>query len=86
MPTTSHGSPLELVRQTSGLRHVLAGREVHAGDGLELQLETGAWVVGRYEWSFREGTRPLLFVGIAGGGQVSFEVPEAALMRWPGER
>lgn len=86
MPTTTDGGRLELVRESSGLRHFLAGKPVHAGDGLELQLESGAWVVGRYEWSFREGTRPLLYVGIAGGGVISFEIPEAALMRWPSER
>lgn len=83
MPTTTDGGRFELVRQSSGLRHFLAGSPVHAGDGLEIQLEGGVWVAGRYEWSFLEGTRPPLYVGIAGGGQVSFEIPEAALLRWP---
>jgi len=83
MPTTTNGSRLELVRESSGLRHHLAGTPVHAGDGLEVQLEGGAWTSGRYEWSFREGTRPLLYVGLAGGGLACFEIPDAALLRWP---
>lgn len=86
MPTTTDGDRLELVRESSGLRHFLAGRPVHGGDGLELHLETGAWGVGRYEWSFREGALPLLYVGLAGGGQVALEILEAALLRWPVER
>lgn len=77
------GARLELVRENSGLRHFVAGRPVHGGDGLELQLEGGSWIVGRYEWSFREGTRPVLYVAIAGGGLVSCEIPETAQLRWP---
>ena len=86
MPTTREGARLELVRERSGLRHFLAGQPIHAGYGLELQLEGGSWIAGRYEWSFREGTRPVLYVAIAGGGLVSFEIPENALLRWPSER
>jgi hypothetical protein len=86
MPTTTNGNRLELVRESSGLRHFLAGRPVHAADGLEIQFEAGVWIPGRYEWSFREGTRPLLYLGLAGGSLACFEIPETALLRWPSER
>lgn len=80
------GARLELVREPSGLRHFLAGKPVHAGYILELQLEDG-WIRGRYEWSFQEGTLPLFYVALASGtGVVSFHPPEAARFRWPGER
>lgn len=83
MPATIDGTRLELVREPSGLRHFLAGKPVHAGHVLELQLEE-AWVRGRYEWSFREGTLPLFYLGLASGtGVVSFNLPESALLRWP---
>jgi hypothetical protein len=32
-------------------RHFIDGQEVHCGDLLELQLDDGAWVLGRYEWN-----------------------------------
>jgi hypothetical protein len=86
MPTTTEGSRLELVRESSGLRHFLAGMPVHAGDWLELQFAGGVWIPGRYEWSFREGRRPLLYLSLAGGRLVSFELPEVALLRWPSGR
>lgn len=64
--------PLVLVDEESGLRHYLAGEPVHAGDTLELQLgrsELGpglygasGWLLGRYEWTFEPGRRPLLIV------------------------
>ena len=85
MPATTEGGRLELVRESSGLRHVLTGQPVHAGDGLEIQFEAGVWLAGRYEWSFQEGTRPLLYLGLAGGSLACFEIPEAALLRWPSE-
>ena len=85
MTTTTEGGQLELVPERSGLRHYLAGRPVHAGDGLELQLEGGVWVPARYEWS-GEGAAPKLFIGIAGGGVISFAIPPSALLRWPRAR
>jgi hypothetical protein len=43
---------LELTRESSGLRHYLAGRPVHAGSFLRMKID-GEWVAVRYEWVFR---------------------------------
>ena len=69
-----------------GERHFLDGRAVHAGDGLELQLADDRWVGGRYEWDFKRGTPALFYMGLAGGGQVSFHIPSSAILRWPALR
>jgi hypothetical protein len=45
----SGGGRLELGDESGGLRHFLLGRAVHAGDGLELLLADGRWLLGRYE-------------------------------------
>ena len=44
---------------SSGYRHYLEGRAVHAGSLLEV-LTRGGWVLGRYEWSFHPERRPYL--------------------------
>ena len=51
---------LETRIEPSGLRHYLAGRPVHAGEGLEVCL-SGFWVPVRYEWNFSRQSPPMLF-------------------------
>jgi hypothetical protein len=43
-----------------GFRHYLNGEPVRAGELLELRLDDGAWVRGRYEWSFSNDDLPRL--------------------------
>ncbi len=75
---------LQLVREPSGLRHVLAGRPVHAGDALELQFAGGAWVRGRYEWNFQGEQPPFFYLGLAGSNDlVMVRLPSSAVLRWP---
>lgn len=89
--------PLELREEPGGLRYYLNGRPIHAGDDLELQLfpnsvvddrhdsKGPAWIVGRYEWSCRPGTRPLFYIIVLADGNVAahFEIPDRAILRWP---
>jgi hypothetical protein len=81
------GDRLELVRDPSGLRHYLAGKPVHAGYGLELQLEGGVWIGGRYEWNFQGEKPPLFYFGLADvAEELVIALPSMALLRWPSER
>lgn len=70
---------LILEREEGGLRHYLDGRDVHAGDVLELQKADGSWVLGRYEWTFREGARPAFYLD---DGEPVF-LSSADVLRWP---
>jgi hypothetical protein len=60
-----------------GLRHYLNGEPVHAGELLEAQLDDGAWILGRYEWSFSKDEPPHLHVT---GGSLALVT---MLVRWP---
>jgi hypothetical protein len=62
-----------------GFRHYLDGEPVHCGEVLEIQLDSGAWAVGRYEWNFRAGGEPVLFTS-ADEGMV---LTEGHVLRWP---
>lgn len=77
---------LVLRREVGGLRHYLDGKPVHAGTGLLLELEGGAVVPGRYEWSFEKEERPAFYIETAGGGEACIWLPESAPLRWPTER
>ena len=82
--TVTEGARLDLVRESGGLRHYLAGHPVHAGDGLELQFEGGAWVGGRYEWNFQGEQPPYFYLGLAGSQEeIVVRLPSSALLRWP---
>lgn len=81
---TSSGDRFELVREPGGLRHHLAEKPVHAGDVLELQFEGGAWIQGRYEWSFQGENPPLFYFGLAGvDEELVIGLPSTARLRWP---
>lgn len=90
--------PLELRQESSGLRYYLDGRPVHAGTFLELRLYPDAvvndhhvavgpsWLIGRYEWNCRPGTRPIFFFTVADGlTGISATLPDGAICRWPAE-
>jgi hypothetical protein len=92
---------LEAVRDEEGVRHVLDGRTVRSGQGLEVLLPDGQWLIGRYEWSFRIGEAPRLELVLGGEweawtGEAEGEgipkrpralllIPKDAVLRWPGE-
>lgn len=81
------GARLDLVRESGGLRHYLSGEPVHAGDGLELQLEGGSWVGGRYEWNFQGESPPLFYFGLAGvPEELVIALPSTARLRRPKKR
>lgn len=70
---------LELIDQgAAGLRHILDGLEVHAGDVLELQTGTG-WRLGRYEWTFRRSDLPVLYWD----DQRGVVIRDGDELRWP---
>jgi hypothetical protein len=79
---------LELRTESSGARHYLDARPVHAGHGLELLLAPDNWVPGRYEWIFRQEDRPLLYLALGAvsdehGPLITVKLPEKAVLRWP---
>src|SRR5438105_1479665 len=55
------GERLMLRRDAIGVRHSLCGRWLDTGEFLELQRADGSWLLGRFEWSHRQGDRPFLF-------------------------
>jgi hypothetical protein len=62
---------------------------VHAGAGVELQLEDGHWIGGRYEssWLANEKGRtlvPMFHFGLGGGAGVAIRIPDSAVLRWAG--
>jgi len=60
MTFTERSTHLEITQESSGLRHYLAGRPVHAGSLLRLKIN-GQWQAGRYEWIFRSD-QPAYFI------------------------
>lgn len=83
--TTPMPGNLEVVPESSGLRHFLDGRPVHAGTMLELQLPGGVWALGRYEWSFQRDDGPLLYLELSGTAATApAALPPGAVLRWPG--
>jgi len=80
---------LELRTESSGPRHYLDGKPVHADYGLELLLAPVIWVLGRYEWSFCREAPPLLYLQLGGRADynarpsLELRLPKEAFLRWP---
>jgi hypothetical protein len=63
----SSGQELELRRSGGGeLAHYLGGRKVERGAELELLLDGGVWLRGRYEWNGTEARWAGLRVALGG--------------------
>lgn len=84
---TPHENVRLLLRSDGGgKRHFLAGRAVHCGQRLELQLAQAVWVPVRYETA---GGEPVGYLALGGpeelgaGEQVHFRLPADAVLRWP---
>lgn len=75
---------LTLREEGGGWRHYLAGRPVHCGDGLQLQLPGGVLDV-RYEavWRDRQPDATLYLAVAVARDPATVNVPEYALFRWP---
>ncbi len=69
---------LELKRESTGPRHFLNQKPVHAGDLLAI-WENHAWVTARYEWTF-DTRRPATAWFSEEEG---IELTESTLLRWP---
>ena len=83
---------LELREEPFGLRHFLNDgegnpRRVHAGAILEVCLQGGYWLAGRYEWTFESDDPPALYISLegTGGPQAVLNLPPEAFLRWPDE-
>lgn len=77
---------LELRERARRWQHFLLGRPVHGGDPIELCF-SGGWVTGRHEWAGPEHAPRLFFSVELGGGrgwESWLELPEGALLSWPG--
>ncbi len=88
------GAPLELGHDEDGApRHLLAGRPLESGSQLEVLLEDGSWLRGRYEarpaeedvqaWLYlplriAEGEEP-------SGRSLEAPIPRGARFRWPAQ-
>lgn len=70
---------LQLRHEGGGPRHYLAGRDIHCGDSIEIQLG-GPWVIVRYEASIRRPDE-LNVCLYAVGGRIYFDGD--ANFRWP---
>lgn len=71
------------LEDSGDLRHYVAGREVHCGDFLEMQLggERGPWVMVRYEANFDRAKKQIQVCLYAVGARL---YPDAdAIFRWP---
>lgn len=78
------GNPLRDGTDSGGRRDFLAGRPVHAGEGL-LLLTCVGWHPVRYE-SNVAGGQPVLYLPLPGTWQeVVFAVPRDARFAWPDE-
>lgn len=68
-------------------RYFLGDRPLQGGDIVQL-CASGGWITGRFEWDAGRGGEPTFFFSIEleGGGveQLSFAIPDRALLRWPG--
>ncbi len=72
---------------TDERRFAVAGRPMHAGDVLELQVADAVWVPARFEWSHGEGgPRGYFELGLPGGGSASVDLALGASVRWPEHR
>jgi hypothetical protein len=76
------GELLELRTEAGGLRYYLAGKPIHAGELLELLLDDGRWMLGRYEWNYRKEDSPWFYLDTESGKAVDLNT-ERSLLRWP---
>lgn len=76
---------------SGGGRWVVAGRELHCGNALEIMLADGSWKSVRFEVEFSgkakaqatNGRLPVLYIGLAGGGSLICHFDVDTLFRWP---
>ena len=91
---------LELRRDDSGgVRFYLEDLPVHPGQDVELLLERGVWITGRFEWGGERESRPTLHLTCGGPWEdmanegdtlpippeISVAIPREAYLRWPDE-
>ena len=77
---------LELKGDGAQQRYYLDGRPLETGNPIELQVHSGRWVSGRFEWGGRPEVRPRLRAQ-AGvdlpAQQITFVIHPHLLVRWP---
>ncbi len=80
------GNILELKGDGAQRRYYLDGRPLETGSTIELQVHSGRWVSGRFEWGGRPEVRPRLRAR-AGvnlpAQQITFVIHPHLLVRWP---
>lgn len=85
-PMTEVSGSLSLGRAAGAERYFLLDRAIRGGDIVQL-CASGGWITGRYEWDPGSSRPPTFYfsVELDGGGveQLSFPIPERALLRWP---
>ena len=89
---------LELRRSDAGIMvYTLEEEPVHPGRDVQLLLEGGVWITGRFEWTGERESPPRLHVTCGGPweamsmegdtlpipSEIKFDVPRDALLRWP---
>jgi hypothetical protein len=85
------GGQLEMRRDPDGYRHYLDGRRLSKGDEIEIQLASGDWLRGRYDWNGNPVVWPAFRVHLTGRVSSHTErkltgalpIPPAAVLRWP---
>ncbi len=77
---------LELKGEGAQQRYCLDGHPLETGSPIELQVHSGRWVSGRFEWGGRPEVRPRLRA-TAGvnlpAQQITFVIHPHLLVRWP---
>lgn len=88
---------LAIKPEPGGFTCYLGDIPVFPGQDLEICLEGGVWLLGRFEWNHEPRVRPRLNVCCGGEWEdmdpetstfpippeISFEIPRDALLRWP---
>jgi hypothetical protein len=77
---------LELKGDGAQQRYYLDGRPLEAGSSIELQVHSGRWVSGRFEWGGRPEVRPRLRAKAEvnlPAQQITFVIHPHLLVRWP---
>ena len=89
---------LSLKEGAEGWGYHLQGDPLRPGQDIELLLEGGVWILGRFEWSGRKEDSPTLHLSCGGAWEdladpesatypippeISFRLPQGALLRWP---
>jgi hypothetical protein len=89
---------LSLKDGVEGAGYHLQGSPLRPGDDIELLLEGGVWILGRFGWSGRPDESPTLHLTCGGAWEeladpesatypippeITFPLPRGALLRWP---